>query len=860
MMAAGFFLAEAFVKVKSDDTGLAAAMRAQTKAAAAGLTATATVQLAGDLAKAQGVKLKAQLDAMFKEVSANLNLNDKNAQVALLSFGARADRLQRKLEMNLTLDGVAKAQLELLKLDVLAGRLKAKFGGPTGVRGFLSGLLPTFLGGGASGAIAGGGQAAAGGGLAASLGGTGVAAGAAAGLAALLGGAGGVVPLLAAATLGVAAFGATAIPTLISLRAAMASVSTANDNFGQAAGLVDTAIKASALDAKVYRDNLAALPPGLRSAEKLLGNTGVTWQGLTKTQRDNVIALSQNKDALKVMLPAQRTALTALLSSKKAWDSLTPAQQAASRSVSALSAGFGNMVTALEPLTLKVLNDGLKVANTLLPFLLPLAKAGGKALDGLVQGFEGFAKSAGFKSFMAEMTKLSGPAIHAIGQGFGQIVAALGKLVLALINPNGIRALKGILDLTAWSIQGLAWFITKATPIMITAFHDVAIGFDKSRHAIAATVHQVSDDIDFVRVTWVNTGHGIERVSNAIVATFDGFRHHVANVFDGIRSDIANIWNTVWNNTVSRTARGIADLMGWIDGIRGRILGAVGGAANWIVGTGRSVIFGFWHGAEAVWTTVEGWFKGLPSKILHALGIASPPPWAIDAGQHVMSGLLKGMTHGASSVSGFFRGLASDASGIFKSIWSALGGGGKLASSGLVRQEELYAASRFPAHGWGPEQLAPLIALWTRESGWNPYAVNPSSGAAGIAQSLGHGPVTLGDWAGQINWGEGYIAQRYGDPAAAWNHETAFGWYDDANIRKRYLPRGLSLALNTTGRPEPVGVAAAAVSDPAILARLDRVVRLLESAPAATGLALTDSLNGTARISAATGQYTTRFG
>jgi hypothetical protein len=107
---------------------------------------------------------------------------------------------------------------------------------------------------------------------------------------------------------------------------------------------------------------------------------------------------------------------------------------------------------------------------------------------------------------------------------------------------------------------------------------------------------------------------------------------------------------------------------------------------------------------------------------------------------------------------------------------------------------ERYAASLFPSHGWGGNQILPLGALWNRESGWNPLAMNASSGAFGIAQALGHGlPGTGGRYgnqypsvaanngnaAAQIQWGEDYIAGNpaYRDPAGAWAHELAYGWY-----------------------------------------------------------------------------------
>ena len=87
-----------------------------------------------------------------------------------------------------------------------------------------------------------------------------------------------------------------------------------------------------------------------------------------------------------------------------------------------------------------------------------------------------------------------------------------------------------------------------------------------------------------------------------------------------------------------------------------------------------------------------------------------------------------------------------------------------------------YAMSRLAAFGWGQDQFGPLDQLWSRESGWNAAARNPTSGAQGIPQALGHGDIGS-DYQSQIDWGLNYIAQRYGSPAAAWAHEQSFGWY-----------------------------------------------------------------------------------
>ncbi|HZK06257.1 MAG TPA: G5 domain-containing protein [Actinomycetaceae bacterium] len=87
------------------------------------------------------------------------------------------------------------------------------------------------------------------------------------------------------------------------------------------------------------------------------------------------------------------------------------------------------------------------------------------------------------------------------------------------------------------------------------------------------------------------------------------------------------------------------------------------------------------------------------------------------------------------------------------------------------------------ARGWTGDQWSCLYNLWQKESNWNPSAMNRSSGAYGIPQSLpgskmaSHGADWQTNPATQIAWGLDYIAGRYGTPCAAWNHSVAKNWY-----------------------------------------------------------------------------------
>ncbi len=94
------------------------------------------------------------------------------------------------------------------------------------------------------------------------------------------------------------------------------------------------------------------------------------------------------------------------------------------------------------------------------------------------------------------------------------------------------------------------------------------------------------------------------------------------------------------------------------------------------------------------------------------------------------------------------------------------------------------AKNMMVGYGWGnQQQFNCLNSLWMRESGWRWNAMNPSSGAYGIPQSLPGGKMASAgaDWrtnaSTQIRWGLDYIRGRYGSPCGAWGHSMSTGWY-----------------------------------------------------------------------------------
>ncbi|MFJ6213482.1 transglycosylase SLT domain-containing protein [Streptomyces sp. NPDC092296] len=88
------------------------------------------------------------------------------------------------------------------------------------------------------------------------------------------------------------------------------------------------------------------------------------------------------------------------------------------------------------------------------------------------------------------------------------------------------------------------------------------------------------------------------------------------------------------------------------------------------------------------------------------------------------------------------------------------------------------AQSIVPAGQW-----AAFDAIVSHESGWNPSAVNASSGAYGLGQALpGSKMAAAGsDWktnpATQAKWALSYMNDRYGSPNNAWAFWQTHHWY-----------------------------------------------------------------------------------
>src|SRR5262249_4532721 len=180
----------------------------------------------------------------------------------------------------------------------------------------------------------------------------------------------------------------------------------------------------------------------------------------------------------------------------------------------------------------------------------------------------------------------------------------------------------------------------------------------------------------------------------------------------------------------------------------------------------------------------------------------------LSMGKDIMGALWQGMKSLASSVWNWFKSFLSRLNPLH---W--FGGGGSSSpgpSGGQPAANARQFRSMFPQWSSGSNWAA-VNNIAMAESGWNNFATNVNSGAYGIPQALPFSKMPKAAWpsgeagrsapGAQNAWFGFYMQNRYGGPQQAWAFRQQHGWYDHGG----WLQPGLTMALNTTGKPERVG-------------------------------------------------------
>jgi phage-related protein len=478
-------------------------------------------------------------------------------------------------------------------------------------------------------------------------------------------------------------------------------------------------------------------------------------------------------------------------------------------------AAFSSAIQAVFPALTPLLSIIGSFAGAVLTDLASVLGAVGALLVGLAPSFKTL---AGVASSLFNTMENAG--VFAI---FGNVLESLALPLANLINAlvKGLApAIPGIITLVGQLTTFLADLITAGLVVMINAVTTVikvlspilplildVIAVVKAWTIVQGVLDAVlaANPIGIVILAVAALiGIVVELVQHwgTVEAFFRDLWHDVEQIFDDASSDINGALDGAWDTAYGNVTRIWDDIVSFFKGVPGDILREIDSLGGDIESWAAGVMEGMLSGFESVWHDITSFFGGLAKDILDALGIHSPPDWAISAGVDIMNGIGIGM--------GQARGAYENELDKLNATAQKASQGQLLNPTGSGSSIQQLMKSMAASLGWTGTQWTALNAVEMREAGYNLSATNPTSGAYGLAQFI-DGPSEYAQYggnattaAGQITAMLNYIAQRYGSPAAAWDHEASYGWYDHGG----WLPTGLSLAYNGTGAPEPVGAMA----------------------------------------------------
>ena len=261
----------------------------------------------------------------------------------------------------------------------------------------------------------------------------------------------------------------------------------------------------------------------------------------------------------------------------KAWDAVPRSLVPAVQGVLSLKSAFDKLAASMQPQVLKVFNDGLKIANALLPALLPFAKAAAAAIDGLLSRFAKFAGSSGFKGWLAQFSQLSGPAITAIGTGIGKIINDVGKLLTRFSAHDVTHAINFLVDPIVFGLTAIrntiGWLMT---------------GWDAASHAIEAA--------------WRKVAFSTVQVGGIILQGVRFIVGQVLNLFKAI-------------------VDGAAKAFGWVPGIGGKLRTAAAAFDRFAAG-----VIGSLASAQAAVGSLQASLDGLHGKTIYVNTVINSVP------------------------------------------------------------------------------------------------------------------------------------------------------------------------------------------------------------------------------------------
>ena len=237
---------------------------------------------------------------------------------------------------------------------------------------------------------------------------------------------------------------------------------------------------------------------------------------------------------------------------------------------------------------------------------------------------------------------------------------------------DGIKAfLSNTLDAikTVWTTvwTAISTFFTDVWNKIVAFFTPIINGI---RNTIGSVLNAIAG-------VWTSIWNAVRSVASAVWNAISGvvstYIQNVRNTISTVLNAISGVWTSVWNSVssflgniwhgiTSAVSNGIQNVSNTVGRIKSTVLGAVGGAGQWLYDTGRQVISGLINGIGGAFQWVRNTISNLGSSLVgwakSVLGIHSPSRiFRDEVGKWIPAGMAQGIDKASGLVADSIDGL-----------------------------------------------------------------------------------------------------------------------------------------------------------------------------------------------------------
>ena len=359
--------------------------------------------------------------------------------------------------------------------------------------------------------------------------------------------------------------------------------------------------------------------------------------------------------------------------------------------------------------------------------IAPVVKAFDAVKSAITGGFDGWWKSHGKE--IEQVWHAIWSVISAVFKAFWDYTAGIAKI--------GWDIIKTVFK-TAWDVivgilkPGLVWLemIFKVTWASISAVFKTAwdiiaavvkIAWDgiksviKTAWDIIVGIFNVA--LDLVTGHWSKAWTDLKRMGEQI---WNNIKDFLSSVWHAIESLVTQVVNNIkgflsaaWNAIKNGVVTAFNDVLAFFRGLPGKILGALGDLGSLLLGAGKAIMRGLLNGIRAGWHDVTGfvgqvgsWIANLKGPLPHDLTLLVPH------GQAIMQGLMNGMNSRLPALRSQLTGISGTIGGGIGPGGAAGGYGGAYAGGGPIQLQVV-------AGGGSAFEQFMLLAIreWVRTKG-----------------------------------------------------------------------------------------------------------------------------------------------